>query len=279
MNLIIKLATVLQLVLVLLLAQIPAPIQGEELLSDGISLVMRKRSGEVVHLRAARGALEDKTVTPTAHNSGSDSHRLRKNRKLNNSQDHNSGSKKALGVESGSAASQPQPQQPKHKQGHRNADKQQRQPGGKQQQHGHQSHHGGNKKAGSKAKDNAGASTCRYAKSAWSDCDGKTNMRTRVLSLKKGEQNCLPTRTIQKKCKKGCRYEKGTWSPCNAGQMTREDKLQTEANGGGSDQSCDTVRTVNKKCKPTGNAEGGKQHGSNRGTKERKQKEKGIRTM
>nr|CAD7411808.1 unnamed protein product [Timema cristinae] len=45
---------------------------------------------------------------------------------------------------------------------------------------------------------------CRYVKGAWSDCDSKTNMRTRTLTLKKGDQQtCEQTKTIQKKCKKG----------------------------------------------------------------------------
>jgi hypothetical protein len=45
---------------------------------------------------------------------------------------------------------------------------------------------------------------CRYVKGTWSDCDPKTNMRSRILTLKKGDQNsCEQTKTIQKKCKKG----------------------------------------------------------------------------
>ncbi|KAH8303817.1 hypothetical protein KR018_008579 [Drosophila ironensis] len=279
MNLI-KLTTILQLALVLMLAQIPSTIQGEGVSRDGVRLVMKTQSGDIVRLRAARGALEEAAVTPA----GGESHRGRKNRKMNKSEDqqqaggHKAGSKKSqIGAENAAG----QNAQGKHKAGHKNSEKQHRQ-GDKQQQHGH---HRANKRTGAQESRNS-ASTCRYAKSAWSECDNKTNMRTRVLSLKKGEQNCLPTRTIQKKCKKGCRYEKGAWSPCNNGQMTREDKLQTEANGG-SDQSCDSVRTVNKKCRPNGSGNGagagngsgagaGKHNnGSNRSPKERKQKEKG----
>ncbi|XP_037719682.1 uncharacterized protein LOC119553392 isoform X2 [Drosophila subpulchrella] len=257
MNLILTLATVLQLVVVVL-AQIPSLIDGEPS-SDGIRLVMKRSSGDVVHFRPARGSLDDETVAATTNK---ETHRPRKNRKPNKSQEHSqqvgghkSGSRKLVVAENGSAASEGS--QPKHKPGYKSTDKQKRQ--GSKQQHGHGQHHGG--------------STCRYAKSAWSNCDDKTNTRSRVLSLRKGEQNCLPTRTIQKKCKKGCRYDKGTWSQCIAGQMTREDKLQAEATGG-SDQNCNPVRTVNKKCKANGNAAGGKQHGQNRGTKERKQKDK-----
>lgn len=45
--------------------------------------------------------------------------------------------------------------------------------------------------------------SCRYDKSQWSDCNPDTNTRTRTLSLKKGDDDCIPTRMIQKKCKKG----------------------------------------------------------------------------
>ncbi|KAI8118257.1 hypothetical protein CVS40_10000, partial [Lucilia cuprina] len=120
--------------------------------------------------------------------------------------------------------------------------------------------------------------TCRYAKSAWSECDPKTNMRSRILTLKKGEPNCLETRTMQKKCKKTCRYEKGAWSECTNGQMTREDKLKAT---GGVETSCEAVRSINKKCNPNNGASkqasgGG---GSGNGKKERKNKEKGSRRV
>lgn len=90
---------------------------------------------------------------------------------------------------------------------------------------------------------------CRYVKGSWSECDSKTNMRARTLTLKKGDQaTCEPTKTIQKKCKKACRYEKGTWGECNAqSQMTRNDKLKTN-----SDPSCEQNRQITKKCKPKG---------------------------
>ncbi|XP_017136640.1 uncharacterized protein LOC108152100 [Drosophila miranda] len=278
MNLIVTSAsalTVLNFVL-LVLADIPSLINGEEV-SDGVRLVMKTRSGDTL-VRAARGALPEETVSPATNVDGQ---RMRNNRKSNRSQDNlqqagghksRTGHKKHAVAENVSAVAQ-HPAQPKHKQGHKNSDKQQRQVI-KQQQHGHQSHPGG-KRPGPKAKASETASTCRYAKSAWSNCDAKSNMRTRILSLKKGEQNCLPTRTIQKKCKKGCRYEKGTWTPCTAGQMTREDKLQAEGVGA-SDQNCDPVRTVNKKCKGTGSSPEGKHHGPNRAAKERKQKDKGT---
>ncbi|KAG5897494.1 hypothetical protein JTB14_031116 [Gonioctena quinquepunctata] len=90
---------------------------------------------------------------------------------------------------------------------------------------------------------------CRYGKGAWSECDPKTNQRSRTLTLKKGNQtSCEPTKTIQKKCKKACRYEKGAWAECNAqSQMTRSDKLKPN-----SDASCEQTRQITKKCKAKG---------------------------
>lgn len=47
------------------------------------------------------------------------------------------------------------------------------------------------------------ADSCRYTKGTWSECDPKSNTRSKTLTLKKGEGSCVQTRTIQKKCKKG----------------------------------------------------------------------------
>lgn len=47
---------------------------------------------------------------------------------------------------------------------------------------------------------------CKYSKGPWSDCDPKTNMKTRPLSLKKDETptgSCEKTKVLTKKCKKG----------------------------------------------------------------------------
>lgn len=87
---------------------------------------------------------------------------------------------------------------------------------------------------------------CRYVKGAWSECDAKSNTRSRTLTLKKGDQaSCEQTKTIQKKCKKACRYEKGTWTECNAqSEMSRNDKLKAN-----SDASCEQNRQITKKCK------------------------------
>ncbi|CAB0009494.1 unnamed protein product [Nesidiocoris tenuis] len=90
---------------------------------------------------------------------------------------------------------------------------------------------------------------CRYVKGPWSDCDTKTNTRSRMLTLKKKDgtvsANCEPTKTIQKKCKKACRYEKGAWSACSAqNEMVRTDTLKEK-----SDPSCEQKRVTTKKCK------------------------------
>lgn len=47
------------------------------------------------------------------------------------------------------------------------------------------------------------SASCRYEKSQWSECNPESNIKTRTLSLKKGDEGCIQTRTIQKKCKKG----------------------------------------------------------------------------
>ncbi|RZF34289.1 hypothetical protein LSTR_LSTR013446 [Laodelphax striatellus] len=92
---------------------------------------------------------------------------------------------------------------------------------------------------------------CRYEKSPWSECDPKTNMRTRTLTLKDRKKdaavtaNCENTKTIQKKCKKACRYEKGQWSACNSqNKMVRKDTIKDK-----SDPSCEQNREITKDCK------------------------------
>ncbi|VVC37128.1 Hypothetical protein CINCED_3A003017 [Cinara cedri] len=44
---------------------------------------------------------------------------------------------------------------------------------------------------------------CHYEKTQWSPCDEKTNVKTRTLTLKKGDETCEKTKKIEKKCKKG----------------------------------------------------------------------------
>ncbi|BFF99859.1 uncharacterized protein DMAD_07653 [Drosophila madeirensis] len=107
--------------------------------------------------------------------------------------------------------------------------------------------------------------SCRYGKNPWTECDTKTNTRSRTLTLKKGDPACDQTRTIQKKCKKACRYEKGSWSECATGQMTRADKLKAS-----SDPSCETTRVIKKNCKP------GKSKDKS-AKEQRKNKDKGAR--
>ncbi|KAK0180807.1 hypothetical protein PV327_003152 [Microctonus hyperodae] len=89
------------------------------------------------------------------------------------------------------------------------------------------------------------AGLCRYVKGQWSECDSKTNMRQRTLSLKKGDKTCEQTKIIQKKCKKACRYDKGTFSACVNMVMTRVDNIKPN-----SDPSCDPTRRITKRCKP-----------------------------
>uniref|UniRef100_T1PG19 PTN/MK heparin-binding protein family n=1 Tax=Musca domestica TaxID=7370 RepID=T1PG19_MUSDO len=157
---------------------------------------------------------------------------------------------------------------------------------GKQQRQMLKSQNHQRKRSGNKAirdEANAGESdktpSCRYAKSDWSECDAKTNTRSRTLNLKKGDASCQPVRTMEKKCKKSCRYEKGAWSECINGQMTREDKLKSTG-GNESSSSCEAVRSINKKCNPNNNGgaggSGGKQANGS-GKKERKNKDKGSR--
>lgn len=110
-------------------------------------------------------------------------------------------------------------------------------------------------------------SQCRYTKGPWTECDAKSNTRSRTLSLKKGEQSCVQTRTIQKKCKKACRYDKGTWSECAPnGQMSRTDSLKSS-----SDATCQSTRVVNKNCN-----QGKSKDKQNKSPKAEK-KEKGVR--
>ncbi|GAB0090267.1 Pleiotrophin/Midkine, C-terminal domain [Sergentomyia squamirostris] len=118
--------------------------------------------------------------------------------------------------------------------------------------------------------------SCRYVKSAWTECDAKTNQRSRTLTLKKGEDGCVQTRTIQKKCKKACRYEKGAWSECIGGKMSRSDKLKAT-----SDAACESTRVVNKNCNPGKNSKGAaggeKNNGANKEQRQKNNKDKGGR--
>lgn len=118
----------------------------------------------------------------------------------------------------------------------------------------------------------AASDSCRYTKGAWTECDPKTNTRSRTLTLKKGEGSCVQTRTIQKKCKKGksekaCRYDKGTWGECQPnGEMTRLDKLKSTSDSA----TCAPTRTMNKKC----NKSKQEKQMKNRNAKEKKQNDR-----
>nr|XP_033321448.1 uncharacterized protein LOC117217736 isoform X2 [Megalopta genalis] len=100
---------------------------------------------------------------------------------------------------------------------------------------------------GTKERASGNNASCRYVKGQWSECDSKTNTRSRELNLKKGDNSCEKIKTISKKCKKGsaaCRYEKGTWSGCVNQLMTRVDNLKAN-----SDATCEKVRRLTKRCK------------------------------
>lgn len=106
----------------------------------------------------------------------------------------------------------------------------------------------------------SGSSTsCRYVKGQWSECDPKSNTRTRILTLKKEDKNCEQTKTIQKKCKKACRYDKGSWSSCVNQLMVRIDNLRAN-----SDASCEKTRRLTKRCKPETNTKKAKGERSNK---------------
>ncbi|XP_064539383.1 uncharacterized protein miple2 [Drosophila montana] len=235
-------------------------------LARGAKLVMENHSGDVI-VRPAREAETDKLatlpVTATVGGISGGNKRARNNKKAN--KPHNqmqradaAGSRKpSLKKSSLHTGKDVLSVQPRHLQKPKNEEHQ----------------HRAGKRSGARTKATQNAPTCRYAKSSWTDCDVKTNMRTRTLSLKRGESHCLPTRTIQKKCKKACRYEKGPWSECIDGQMTREEKLKASEDD--TQQSCNLVRINNKKCNPSAidkNTAGGV-----RSTKVRKHKEKGTR--
>ncbi|XP_072930710.1 uncharacterized protein [Epargyreus clarus] len=100
--------------------------------------------------------------------------------------------------------------------------------------------------------------TCRYIRSSWSDCDAKTNIRSRTLTLKKGDPaSCERSKTIQKKCKKACRYDKSSWSECSAnGEMSRTDMLKAN-----SDPTCNQSRHITKKCNKNKQAKSTKDKG------------------
>ncbi|ALC42974.1 miple2 [Drosophila busckii] len=242
--------------------------------ANGAHLVMETGSGDVL-VRAARGALPDEPAveavagtTPTTGGVAAGNKRVKNNNRKNKSQNQMQHAAGGSGV--GGSGRKPGYKKPaanipdeQVQQSHHTNAKQQRQIIKHHHQQQQQEHHRAGKRSGPKSKSAANASTCRYAKGAWTECDAKTNIRTRTLTLKKGEPNCQPTRTMQKMCKKACRYEKGLWSECNGGQMNREDKLK--ASDDGSQQNCNAVRTSTKKCKP----------GGGRAKKERKHKEKG----
>jgi len=92
----------------------------------------------------------------------------------------------------------------------------------------------------------AATSECRYKKGQWGECNPTTNQKTRILTLKRGDENeCDSPKIETKKCTKLCRYQKGQWSECaGSPQMERVDSLKP-----GSDPTCEPKRRLTKKCK------------------------------
>ncbi|KAL4233850.1 hypothetical protein ACF0H5_008526 [Mactra antiquata] len=99
------------------------------------------------------------------------------------------------------------------------------------------------------------ASVCKYRRGEWSDCDGATNIKTMIKTLKRGNpRDCQPTQTIEKICKrqhKGlrskCIYRKTEkWGPCDpaTGFKSREMMLKK-----GDASLCAPKKTMTKQCK------------------------------
>lgn len=268
-------------------------------------LVMAMESGDVLVRRAARGAnvdgVDDSAANVDAAAVGSGKRNKNgnnSNKKQNKSTDASNGGRKQDKKFSATVGGQAQQH---HGSGNGNGGNNGNGKGRQRQQLPRAQQHQGHGKRGGNGNGNGSGSgtkvrmesvektstseksqsSCRYAKGAWTDCDPKTNVRTRTLTLKKGEANCLATRTMQKKCKKPCRYEKGAWSECLNGQMTRQDKLKstttnnptaaTDTADANADSSCEPMRKITKRC----NVGGAKM--ANKSNKERKHKDKAQR--
>ncbi|KAH8416329.1 hypothetical protein KR222_008282 [Zaprionus bogoriensis] len=298
MNLLITSAparTLLQFVLVTL-ALMPALIYGHghhgsgkkhaialAELASGAHLVMETRDGDV-HVRPAREASASQDLPATlpaatpatgtlgggaGGGAGGNKRVKNNNKKANKSQQQqqqNHMQSMSGGAGAGTAAGG-------RKSGHKKfssvvAGEEPLQRGGKQQRqankHQQEHQHRAGKRSGGK-KPSEKVAACNYTKSSWTECDAKTKMRTRTLSLKEAQANCPTTRTVQRKCRNACRYEKGVWTECVAGKMTREDKLKPTVDGS-PQPDCNAVRMQEKDCKLGG---------GQRSNKERKHKKKG----
>ncbi|XP_052810032.1 uncharacterized protein LOC128238294 isoform X1 [Mya arenaria] len=95
---------------------------------------------------------------------------------------------------------------------------------------------------------------CKYKRGQWSECDGTTNIKTMVKTLKRGDPaSCPPTQTKEKICKRkhaglkdNCKYRKaGRWSTCDmkTGLISREMVLKK-----GDANVCLPSKTVTKSC-------------------------------
>lgn len=89
---------------------------------------------------------------------------------------------------------------------------------------------------------------CRYTRGEWNECDKATGMRTRTLTLKKGDETCERTKTESKKCKAAgeCKYQRSSWSECDSATNQRTRTLSLKR---GDATTCEATRTETKPCK------------------------------
>ncbi|XP_045196661.2 uncharacterized protein LOC123551646 [Mercenaria mercenaria] len=108
---------------------------------------------------------------------------------------------------------------------------------------------------------------CKYKRGQWSECDGTTNIKTMVKTLKRGDTNtCPPTQVLEKICKRqhkglktNCKYKKmGRWGACDltTGVRSREVTLKK-----GDPEVCPLKKTVTKPCLKRMNKKKGKGKG------------------
>ncbi|KAL5009509.1 hypothetical protein ScPMuIL_011814 [Solemya velum] len=89
------------------------------------------------------------------------------------------------------------------------------------------------------------AKGCKYQLGEWTECDEKTNTRSRTLELRSGDTTlCQAVKIFYRKCKRPCRFKKGQWSECDETHlMERVDTLVGQSN-----DFCDATRKITKKC-------------------------------
>ncbi|XP_046583298.1 uncharacterized protein LOC124290590 isoform X4 [Haliotis rubra] len=93
---------------------------------------------------------------------------------------------------------------------------------------------------------------CKYQKGNWSECDPMTKKMTRTLTLVKGSDQCPPSKTRQRRCRKrkssrkACKYNRGPWSQCDpvTNKMQRTMTLKR-----GDRDACDPIKKVTRQCR------------------------------